>query len=145
MWEYKNTDVSDEIIPEGSIGFVSKITNLSNDKIYYGRKMLSMSSRKVVKGKSKKIRKTSNWQSYFGSCKELLDDVKTLGEDNFKREILMFVKTKACLTLAEEYILHITGALFNQNCYNNNIRAKIYRSWFLKTPTFFEELQKVKL
>lgn len=52
-------------------GFIYITTNLTNNKRYVGRK-------KYSKG----------WENYLGSSKMLLADIKSLGVDQFKRDIL---------------------------------------------------------
>ena len=76
-------------------GFVYLITNLETGRMYVGRKYLTMS------GGKKKVRKESNWKKYWGSCKLLLEEIKLLGEDKFKREILSFQKTRGECNYAE--------------------------------------------
>ena len=45
----------------------------------------------------------SGWQTYWGSSKDLLADIKTLGKDKFQRVIIDFCDTKKQLTYAEIY------------------------------------------
>lgn len=142
MWIYNGKTVDDKDIPEKSIGFLYKITHTPTGKWYIGRKMLTKTKTTQSKGVKTKSKVDSDWKDYWSSS----DDVKALvaekGEKEFKREILHFVTTKAALTYAEEYALYVTGSLFDSNCFNNNIRAKIYRKWFGKTPTLHEDLKK---
>ena len=145
MWIYKNKTLTIEDIPEKSWGFIYKITSIKDDKWYIGRKILTKSATKIVSGKKKKIRKPSDWENYWSSSPALLDEIEIKGKDNYKREILIFVDTKAAIAYAEEYMLFITGALFDPNCYNGNIRAKIMRSWFIKTPNLQKELEELSL
>jgi hypothetical protein len=144
-WMFEDKIITQDDIPEGALGFVYKITNVDNGKFYYGKKMLTKAATKMVNGKKKKLRKTSDWEEYWSSSPYLQSEIERLGKDMFKREILMFCSTKASLSYSEEHILFVTGALFNENCYNGNIRAKIMRSWFNKTPELFKELCMLKL
>jgi len=145
MWYYKKKELKSEEVPEKALGFIYKITCIADNKWYIGRKLLTKAATKVVAGKKKKIRKPSDWENYWSSSPALLAEIEDKGKDKYKREILIFVDTKACLTLAEEYFLHITGALFDPNCYNGNIRSRIQRTWFNKTPNFFKELQQISI
>ena len=145
-WTHNNEVIlSIDDMPKTTIGFVYKITNITNNKWYIGRKLTTSAATKVVKGKKKKIRKESDWVDYWSSSPVLLAEIEEKGISNYKREILMFVNTKASLTYTEEYCLFKTGALFDPNCYNGNIRAKIMKSWFLKTPDLHNQLQRLKL
>lgn len=143
MWMYQGKEIIESEIPENSLGFIYKIINIDTGKWYIGRKMLTGSATKMVKGKKKKIRKPSNWKDYYGSSPGLLADIELLGKDKFSRDILLFVATKASLTYSEEFCLFKSGALFDANCYNGNIRAKIMKSWFAKTPDLHEILNKL--
>ena len=145
MLIYNNLLLTDAEIPDSSIGFLYKITHIPSGKWYIGRKMLSVAATKTVKGKKKKIRKESDWRSYWSSSKHIHQLVESEGESSLKKEVLLFVDTKACLTLGEEYLLHVSGALFDPNCLNENIRSRIYRTWFKKTPNFFKHLSSVKV
>ena len=93
-WTYNNESVTDEVIGD-SYGFVYIITNLQTQRRYIGRKYLSKAGYKTVKGKRKRIRKTSDWETYYGSNKTLLEDVKRLGEVNFTREIVQFCRNRS--------------------------------------------------
>jgi hypothetical protein len=72
----------------------------------------------------------SGWKNYYGSSKELLADVKLLGEDKFERVIIHFAKNKKQLTFLElqEQIIH--NVLFINNSYNDNIAGKYFRKDF---------------
>ena len=73
-WQYKNTDFTEEQIGD-SYGFVYLITNLENNRKYIGKKLFWFSKTKQVKGKKKRIKVPSDWQTYYGSSDELQKDV----------------------------------------------------------------------
>ena len=137
-WIYKG-EVEFEI-PEKAIGFIYRISH-ADGKFYYGRKLLTKAATKTVNGKKKKIRKASDWQDYWSSSPALKEWIEKDGLSKFSREILMFVTTKAALVYAEEYTLFSTGALFDEKCINGNIRSRIQRTWFNKTPDLQRELE----
>jgi hypothetical protein len=141
-WLYNGVEVSDDMIPEGSIGFIYLIRCKKTDRLYIGRKMLTKAATKMVAGKKKKIRAESDWKDYWSSSPELKKIIKEQGNENFTREILMFVKTKGALSYAEENLLHHYGALETTKWFNSNIRAKIYRTWV--TADAVKELNRVK-
>ena len=130
---------------KSSIGFLYKITHPSSGRWYLGRKMLTKSKITQSKGIKKKSKVESDWKEYWSSSKEIQELVALEGTDKFTREILIFCDTKATMTLGEEYILHVSGSMFDEKCFNQNIRAKIYKSWFKKTPNFFNSLQELSL
>ena len=127
MWLFEGKEVDGSIIDD-YIGFVYIIENLSNNKKYIGKKLFKFSKTKKVKGKKKKTKTESNWKSYYGSNEELLEDVKVLGEENFRREILHLCKTKGTANYLEmkEQILH--NALESDSYYNKWIAVKVHRS-----------------
>lgn len=128
-WKFKGKDISDDEIPEKSIGFIYIITQISTGKKYIGKKLLQFSSTKTVKGVKKKIKKSSGWQSYWSSSPTLLEYIAEHGTDDFKKEILVFCSSKGSLLYNEELALYTVGALESDEYWNNNIRSKIYRSW----------------
>ena len=95
-WLYKQRKLLEP--PPDAIGFVYRITRLGTGRAYIGQKRLSKArTRKPLKGKKRKRRDRvkSDWETYFGSCKELLDEVAELGAVNFRREVLFFCYSKA--------------------------------------------------
>lgn len=141
-WLFKNKELTQDEIPDKAIGFIYKISDLDGNW-YIGRKLLTKAAYKTVNGKKKKVRKESDWVDYWSSSPNLLEVIESKGKEKFKREILLFVDTKACLTYAEEYMLFKTGALFDEKCYNGNIRSRIQRSWFKKTPDLQNQLESL--
>jgi hypothetical protein len=82
-----------EYIDDGlSFGFVYMIENTVTGRKYIGRKYFTQAGTKQVNGKRKKIRKPSDWQTYYGSNETLKEDVSILGEDKFVRTILHICK-----------------------------------------------------
>lgn len=143
MWIFNGKELTEDDIPQKSIGFLYRITHIPSGKWYIGRKLLTKAAYKQVKGKRKKIRKESDWKDYYSSSPELVKLVEEEGKHNFKREVLLFVETKAAFTYAEEYSLFRTGALFDEKCMNGNIRSRIQRNWFVKTPDIHTQVEKV--
>lgn len=94
-WENEPKDVSE------FVGFVYRITNKTNGKFYIGKKLFWRSRAK--KG-NRKTFEESDWRRYYGSCKELVDDVRALGKENFRREILSVHKMKSEMAAIE--LLH---------------------------------------
>jgi len=139
-WIYNGVPITDDAIPVGSIGFIYKITQKTTGKWYIGRRLLTKSATKTVNGKKKKIRKESDWKDYWSSN----DEIKGLAKadpNQFERKILIFVTTMGAMAYSEEWALYKTGALFDPLCLNGNIRAKIMRNWFAKTPNLHNELE----
>ena len=113
-----------------------RITNEESNRSYIGRKQLTSTRRKKVKGRvNRKItRKESNWKEYTGSCDELNEEINTIGKDKFKFEILKLCKTKGELGYWEtklqfnEDVLHSRFPDGTRKYYNSNIMNR----WFYK-------------
>ena len=126
-----------EEAPEGYFGFIYMITNLLDGRIYVGKKQFTYKKRTKVSKKARKAAGTrqrvitgrvdSGWQGYFGSCVPLKADVKELGEDNFKREILFLCNSKAELTYMELKYQIEKRVLFTPS-YNGWISGKVFKS-----------------
>jgi Kyanoviridae NAD synthetase len=97
-WLYLNgTEVQETDFGEAN-SFVYVITNLLDNRRYFGKKRLQFVRRKRVKGRSNRriVRRPSDWKDYWGSSDELKSDVARLGSEAFKREII-----RLCLSLSE--------------------------------------------
>ena len=137
MTWYFNNEPVEEIDPK-YVGFVYLITNLETGKRYIGKKLakFSKTTTKTVTlkngtKKKKKIRsKTdSDWKTYWSSSKDVQADVKILGFDKFKREILMFCLTKGTATYYEaKYQFHYEVLEKQDEWYNGQIQCRVHRS-----------------
>lgn len=126
MWLHENTEFIE--VPDNIIGFVYKITNLQTGREYIGKKLFKFSRKKSVKGKRKRFTIESDWRGYYGSNKELLHDVATLGIEHFQRIILYLCKTKGQCSYYESKLQFELGVLENpQKFYNEWIMCKIHR------------------
>lgn len=127
FWMYEGTPVKQP--PDCAHSFVYVITNTVSGRKYIGKKSLRTSQIKRKAGqRNKKIIKESDWRDYYGSNKELLEDIQYYGHLNFTREILHWCKTKGDANYMElkEQILH--GVLEHPDrYYNNYIGARIHR------------------
>ena len=112
-------------------GFVYCITNTISGKKYIGRK--NFYSYRKPRGKKRKVKTESSWKDYYGSCDELKEDIKLLGRERFKREILSLHKTQGKLNFEEtrqQFLNNVlTEALDNGEpaYYNNNILSRYFR------------------
>ena len=133
MWFYNGEAV--EQLPEECVAFVYIITNATTGKKYIGKKLAKFKKTSVKthqlkngKKKKKKIRTLvdSDWKIYYGSSKELLDDVAKLGTENFKREILYYCGSKAEASYLEAKTQFDNDVLLNEDkWYNSWISVKV--------------------
>lgn len=109
-------------------GFVYQITNLTNNKVYIGKKLFWFKKTKILKGKKKRYLAESDWKEYYGSSVTLSEDVKTFGKDNFKREILKLCKSKGECSYYEAKIQFEKNVLLNPDLfYNDWIICRVHR------------------
>jgi hypothetical protein len=143
-WLYKELDSTKEFytledFPQDTIGFVYKVTNICDGRIYVGKKILFNNLTKTLTKKEiaawsspgrvprkKKVVKESDWESYWGSNKHIKEDLKNMGEKCFTREILTFCKTKKQLTYYEVY-WQMKLEVLAIDSYNDNIQGRFYR------------------
>ena len=135
-WIYKgNIFDSDDI--GNHYGFVYCITNTTNGKQYIGRKYFVQKRKPRVA--KRRVTSESNWKRYFGSSEELKQDIKRMGEENFRREIISLHTTLGRVNYEEtkQLFLHNVLAEKLENgfpaYYNSNILGRYYRK------DYFEE------
>lgn len=127
MWFYKNREFTQDDIGD-AFGFIYIITNSITNRKYIGKKFFSKAGRKQTKGKIKKIRVKSDWESYYGSSKELQEEVKQIGEENFRREILYLCYSKSECSYRETYEIFVRGALLSEEYYNSWVSCRIHKA-----------------
>ena len=136
MWLYENKEVNK--LPEDCVGFVYQITNTTNGRMYIGKKLAKFKrSRPPLKGRRNKRRYkvNSDWEDYYGSSDNLTIDIKRLGKNNFKREILFYCKSKAELSYIEAREQFARKVLESNDYYNGHIRVRIHGSGILREKT----------
>ena len=126
-WQYNNTDFTEEQIGE-NYGFVYRITNLKTGKKYIGKKFFYSSKTKQVKGKKKRFKVFSDWQTYYGSNEELKKDVTIHGKECFKREILHLCLSKGSAGYLEAKEQFVNGVLESDEYYNTWIMVRVRKS-----------------
>lgn len=142
MWLFEGSEITE--LPDDKVGFVYLITNLVSGRQYIGKKLSKFSkvkyrviTQKNGTKKRKKIRSKidSDWQTYWSSSPEVQADVRTLGEDKFRREILYFADSKGSLSYLEAREQFARQALENPtNWYNGIIQCRIHRSHVVNVP-----------
>ena len=143
IWTYQQQPL--EEIPEGYIGFVYLITNLTTGQKYIGKKLAQFKkTRPPLKGKRLKRRTTveSDWRDYWGSSERLQADVNTLGPENFTREVLYLCKSKAEMSYLEAREQFERRVLETDDYYNGIINVRVGGSNILRQR--LEEQKKAK-
>ena len=139
-WYYQNNQI--ESLPEDCVGFVYLITNTVSGRMYIGKKLAKFSKTtyqtvKLKNGtkKKKKIRGKidSDWRTYYGSSDELLKDIAQLGQENFRREILFYCKSKAETSYIEAREQFSRRVLESKDYYNGQISVRVHGSHILKS------------
>jgi hypothetical protein len=139
-WYYENIEITQ--LPEDCIGFVYIITNTLSGRMYIGKKLakFSKTTYKTVKlkngtKKKKKIRSKidSDWLTYYGSSPELSKDIAQLGQENFRREILFYCKSKAECSYIEAREQFSRRVLESKDYYNGHIQVRVHGSHILKS------------
>lgn len=124
MWIYNDKpfeDIADYV------GFVYVIENLTTGRKYLGKKNFYFSKTRSVKGKKKRFKVESDWRDYYGSNKELLADVDSLGKENFKREIVRLCKSKGEFGYWEARLQFQYNVLETDDWYNTWIMVRIHK------------------
>ena len=135
--KWKSWDIID---PTKYYGFVYCITNEITGKFYIGKKAFFHNKKHKLtqkqlaeqtgpgrKPKFEVIQSESDWQTYWGSNKQLLADIKQYGEENFTRWIYRQCKTKKQLTYYEMHYQCKYECLTSPTMsYNDNILGKFF-------------------
>ena len=146
MWLYKEKVIEKiEDMPQDAFGFIYITTHKPSGVSYIGKKSLYHNvKRKLTKkelaeqtGRGRKpttqvVQKESDWKTYYGSAKPILEILKEGKHDDFTREILQIVNNKKLLTYYECKYLFKYGVLENPvEYFNDNILGKFFRKDFV--------------
>lgn len=142
-WKYQEEIITE--LPSGVVGFVYRITNTTNGRMYIGRKYIESITRKPLTKKQKEagrvrkevVRKESNWRDYTGSNKPLNEDIKKLGKDQFDFRIIAFGETRGQTNFLEEIAQIKLDALVDSNYYNDSVGSRRFIS--VKINDFLKE------
>jgi len=145
-WIYQGKEMSSvEDFPPLTFGFIYRIVHIPSDKTYIGKKVLQHTRKTKLTKKDlalyegqpgrkpsyKKVVKESDWKTYWGSNKTLLELLKTEPKENFKREILACSPSKKLLTYEETKHLFIYQVLEKPDeFFNDNILGKFFTKDF---------------
>ena len=145
MWLYKDKTIEKlEDFPEDIIGFIYLTTHIPSGKKYLGKKSLFHNIKKKLTKKelaeqsgpgrksiTKTVKKESDWKTYYGSAKPIVELIKDGKHSDFTREILQLVNNKKLLTYYECKYLFSYGVLEQPEIWiNDNILGKFFTKDF---------------
>lgn len=124
MWYYNGEEFTEDMIGN-AVGFVYIIFNNTNGRMYIGKKLFTKSKTYQKNKKKKRKRVGSDWLKYWGSNKELQEDVKNLGKDNFSRKIVRICYSKSEVSYYETKLIFEHDALLKEEYYNSWVSVRI--------------------
>jgi hypothetical protein len=145
-WLYKNNEVySLEDIPQNTFGFIYITTHIPTGKKYLGKKSIyhnvkkkltkkELAEQPITRGRKSTtttIQKESDWKTYYGSEEFIKQKIKDKKQEEFTREILVFVPNKKLLTYYECKYQFIYSVLESNEWLNTNILGKFYSKDFV--------------
>jgi hypothetical protein len=144
-WVYNSKPITNlNDFPKDTFGFIYIVKNTDTNKSYIGKKVL-YHNKKVKLGKkevaeltgvgrkptTKIITKESDWETYYGSNKEVMQLIKDGKQDLFTRTIIKLAPNKKLLTYYETQALFTYKVLEHpESFYNDNILGKFFTKDF---------------
>lgn len=115
-------------IDENTFGFIYEITNKITNRKYIGKKQCYMRiKRKPLKGykRNRITNAESDWKNYTSSSKELNDDIRKFGKENFDFKIIKTCGSKWELAYEEIKEQLLNDVLLRDDYYNGIINVRI--------------------
>ena len=133
-WIFKGSVFDSDDIGD-HYGFVYCITNTITGKSYIGRKYFVQ--KRKPKGGKRRVTSESNWKQYYGSSDELKRDIKDLGRENFRREIISVHRTLGQTNYEETRQLFLNNVLTEHvnglpKYYNSNILGRYMKKDYFR-------------
>ena len=139
-WKYKGSSITEiKDMPEGTIGFIYKITNGKTSEYYIGKKNV-LSTRKRNFGKKEialltdkrlktyeMITKESDWKQYRSSNKQVQEWFNDIDNDQLELKILRFCSNTKSLTYYELQEQFSHDVLGDELALNDNLLGKFFR------------------
>jgi len=130
-WIYNGIEYTEP--QEEYYGFVYIITNILTNRKYIGKKLFWFKKTKQVKGKKKRYLVPSDWIEYWGSSKELQQDILAQGNQHFTREIIHLCKNKGeCSYLEAKEQFDREVLMRPDEYYNDWIMCRVHRKHIQK-------------
>ena len=145
-WVYNSKPITNlNDFPKDIFGFIYIVKNNDTNKSYIGKKVL-YHNKKVKLGKkevaeltgvgrkptTKIVTKESDWETYYGSNKEVMQLIKDGKQALFTRTIIKLAPNKKLLTYYETQALFTYKVLEHpESFYNDNILGKFFTKDFI--------------
>ena len=145
-WLYKDKRIeSIEDFPEGTFGFIYITVHEPSGKTYLGKKSLyhnvkkkltkkELAEQPITRGRKSlttTIQKESDWKTYYGSAKPIVELIKQGKHNDFFRKILCLAPNKKLLTYYEcKYLFKYEVLEKPDEWLNDNILGKFYTKDF---------------
>jgi hypothetical protein len=145
MWLYKEKVINSlEDMPQNTFGFVYIVTHQPSGISYIGKKSLFHNIKKKLtkkelaeqtgpgrKSTTRVVVKESDWKTYYGSAKPIMELIKGGKQEEFTREILQLVPNKKLLTYYEcKYLFKYSVLEHPLEYFNDNILGKFFTKDF---------------
>jgi len=135
MWLYNEQVISSiEDMPQDPTGisYIGKKSLFHNIKKKLTKKELAEQTGPGRKSATRVVVKESDWKTYYGSAKPIMELIKGGKQEEFTREILQLVPNKKLLTYYECKYLFKYGVLeYPLEYFNDNILGKFYSKDFI--------------
>ncbi len=121
-------DTTGENIDELPLGFIYRITNKHNNRMYIGKKQCkSTVKKKPLKGKTRRryVEKETDWKCYTSSSTNVNEDIAQYGKEEFLFEIIRWCKSKFELAYFEAKIQFDEEVLLKEEYYNGIINLRV--------------------
>ena len=145
-WLYKDKRIeSIEDFPEGTYGFIYISVHEPSGKTYLGKKSLyhnvkkkltkkELAEQPITRGRKSLttvVQKESDWKTYYGSAKPIVELIKQGKQKDFMRKILCLAPNKKMLTYLEcKYLFKYEVLEKPDEWINDNILGKFYSKDF---------------
>jgi hypothetical protein len=145
-WLYKDKRIeSIEDFPEGTYGFIYISVHEPSGKTYLGKKSLyhnvkkkltkkELAEQPITRGRKSLttvVQKESDWKTYYGSAKPIVELIKQGKQSDFFRKILCLAPNKKMLTYLEcKYLFKYEVLEKPDEWINDNILGKFYSKDF---------------
>jgi len=123
-WYYNDKILESEDVVD-CVGMVYLLENTENGRKYVGKKFFHRNKTYQVKKKKKKKKVESDWKDYYGSSRELLEDIEKVGKDKIKRTVLHLCKSKTQCSYYEMKEQLDREVLLSETYYNLFMGGKI--------------------